>query len=108
VLILSPEFDGGVMAGNVTVVVRMENPPPGSHLIYYRDAVPPSAEGIPALSAPGTWAVSAMAAYTWHGVSPGTHTFAVQLVNSDDTPLDPPVLDAVDVTAVSPSQVAVS
>ncbi len=106
-LILSPEFDGGVIAGNVTVTVGVENPPPGARLIYYRDVVPPVARGIPAYTAPGTFASTTVDSYTWPGVPPGTHTFAVQMVKADDTPLEPPVLDAVDVTAVLPSRIAV-
>jgi hypothetical protein len=40
----------------------------------------------------------AVTSYTWQGVRPGTHTFAVQLVNNDHTPLEPPVTDQVTVT----------
>jgi hypothetical protein len=107
VLITSPPFDGGVLAGNVTVTVEVEGPLPGSHLIYYMDVVPPVAGGRPAYTAAGTYAVSSLPFYSWTGVPPGTHTFAVQMVNPEDAPLEPPVLDAVDVTAVSPSQIAV-
>ncbi len=111
VLILDPIFDGGVTAGNVTVTVRVTGfalVPPGGpnrpgegHLVYYRDVNPRTVAGESALTAPGTCAASSETAYTWSGVAPGTHTFAVQLVHGDDTPLDPPAIDAVDVTAVS-------
>ena len=107
VLIVSPEFDGGVLTGDVQVEVRVTNFSPGAgHLIYYRDAVPPVDQGRPAYSDPGTYAVSDSLVYIWHNVTPGTHTFAVQLVNPGDTPLDPPVIDAVDVTAVPQNEIA--
>lgn len=117
VLIVDPPFDGGVSAGTVTVSVRVTGfaliPPSGEnregagHLVYYRDVAPPAAPGGSALTAPGTCIASAETRHSWEEVSPGTHTFAVQLVNADDTPLDPPALDAVDVTAVSPGMVQV-
>ena len=111
VLILDPAFDGGVMVGTVTVKVRVDGfalAPPGGpsrpdegHLIYYRDVVPATLPNRSALTAPGTCAASTETAYIWTGIAPGTHTFAVQLVHGDNTPLEPPALDAVDVTAVS-------
>jgi hypothetical protein len=115
VLILDPPFDGGVAAGTVTVTVRVTDfalVPPGGpdtagagHLVYYRDVAPGTVPGERALTAPGTCVASVETAYAWDGVAPGTHTFAVQLVNADDTPLEPPALDAVDVTAVSPGMI---
>jgi hypothetical protein len=116
VIILDPPFDGGIPTGNVTISVRVtnftiipqnyDNPGGTGHLIYYRDVVPPATGGIPALTLPGTYAISHNTSHEWHGIAPGTHTFAVQLVNNDDTPLDPPVLDAVDITAVLPGMVS--
>jgi hypothetical protein len=110
-LIVDPPFDGGVAAGNVTVSVQVTGfttVPPGGpnrestgHLVYYRDVTPRTVQGETALTEPGTCAVSMQTAYTWTGIAPGTHTFTVQLVNADSTPLDPPAIDAVDVTAVS-------
>ena len=117
VWILSPPFDGGVIAGNVTVTVRVENfvlegegtptVAGAGHLVYYRDVVPPVTQQDPALSPAGTFAISYSRHHVWTGVLPGTHTFAVQLVNHDNTPLDPPALDAIDVTAVSPGDIVV-
>lgn len=116
VLITSPEFDGGVTAGDVPVTVRVTNfslvpagagiVPGSGHLVYYRDIVPPVLPGRPAFSEPGTYAAVDSLVYVWHNVTPGTHTFSVQLVNVDNTPLDPPAIDAVDVTAVSPAEIA--
>jgi hypothetical protein len=40
--------------------------------------------------------------YTWENVGPGTHLFAVELVNNDHTPLTPPVERTITVTAATP------
>ncbi len=106
-----PEFDGGVDAGNVTVTVLVrnfsvvnrtgkQNRSGEGHIVYFKDVVPPTKQGSPAVTGPGSFQISAQTWCTWHNVSPDTHTFAVELVNNDNTPLVPPVLDAVDVTAV--------
>jgi len=110
VFIITPPFDGGVLTGNVTILVEVTNftlVPPGEtnipgtgHLIYYVDVVPVTVQGHPAFTRPGTYAASSASMHTWQRITPGTHTFAVQLVNSDDTPLDPPIVDAIDVTTV--------
>lgn len=116
VFIIHPPFDGGIMAGNVTIVVEVTNfslVSPGEknsaatgHLIYYRDVVPPVLEGVPAFTRPGTYGVSYKSTYGWDRITPGTHTFAVQLVNADNTPLNPPVVDAIDVTAVAQEMIS--
>ncbi len=115
VYIINPPFDGGILTGNVTVFVEVTNftlVPPGmknrygtGHLIYYRDVVPPAMEGIPAFTLPGTFGISSETTFTWRGITPGTHTFAVQLVHADNTPLDPAIVDAIDVTAVPPEMI---
>jgi len=115
VLIVDPPFDGGVSSGTVTVSVQVTAfvlVPPGrpnlqgtGHLVYYRDVPPRTMQGESALTAPGTYNTSSETVQIWNGVPSGTHTFAVQLVNADDTPLDPPAIDAVDVTAVSPDMI---
>jgi hypothetical protein len=115
VFISSPPFDGGILAGNVTILVEVTNftlipqggadVPGTGHLIYYRDVTPVAVPGYSAFTQPGTYAVSAKTLYTWPDIAPGTHTFAVQLVHADDTPLDPPVIDAIDVTAVVPEMI---
>ena len=117
VFITSPPFDGGVLSGNVTITVQVThfvlgggggtNRSGSGRLIYYRDVVPPVVQGQPALTVPGSYAISSSDVYTWSGVQPGTHTFSVQLVNPDDSPLDPPAIDAIDVTAVSPGDIVV-
>jgi hypothetical protein len=115
VFVISPPFDGGIMAGNVTIVVEVTNftlvSPGGKnsaatgHLIYYQDVVPQVLEGVPAFTRPGTYGVSSETTFGWEGITPGTHTFAVQLVNADNTPLNPMVVDATDVTAVVPGMI---
>ncbi len=113
VLITSPEFDGGILSGNVTVVFMVKDftmAPPGpgkniagtGHAVCFLDVVPPVSPGQPALTRPGSFIITAEPRCTWEGVFAGTHTFAVELVNGDNTPLNPPVLDAVDVTVVPP------
>jgi hypothetical protein len=46
----------------------------------------------------GTYHADATTEHTWEDVAPGTHTFAVQLVNNDHTPLVPPVVEEITVT----------
>jgi hypothetical protein len=116
VFIITPPFDGGILTGNVTILVEVsnfilvseekENKPGTGHLIYYQDVVPPVMRGVPAFTRPGTYGVSDTTTFEWDGITPGTHTFAVQLVNTDNTPLDPPMVDAIDVTAVTPDMIA--
>jgi hypothetical protein len=111
VFITYPDFDGGVDSGTISVriVVRNfsvvdridgQNKPGEGHIVYFRDVTPPTIPGLPVATQPGTFQTSALTSCTWYNVSPGTHTFAVELVNNDNTPLIPPVIDAVDVTAV--------
>jgi hypothetical protein len=112
VYITYPEFDGGVIAGNVTVTVLVRNfsvvngvgrpgTPGEGHIIYFKDVTPRTEPGLPAETRPGTFQVSYQTSCSWYNVTPGTHTFSVELVNNDDTPLVPAVIDAVDVTAVA-------
>jgi len=111
VYITSPDFDGGVDAGTVTVTVAVrnfsvvdrigdQNKPGEGHIVFFRDVTPPINPGLPVETPPGTFQISAQTSCTWYNVTPGTHTFAVELVNNNNTPLMPPAIDAVDVTAV--------
>ncbi len=61
------------------------------HIIYYLDVVAPTNPGIPALTASGTYVVSAAISYQWPDLPDDAHTIWVQLVNNDNTPLNPPV-----------------
>lgn len=118
VFIIAPPFDGGILAGNVTILVEVTNftlaspggtnVPGTGHLIFYMDVAPVAIQGYPAFTRPGSYTTSSATMHTWQGITPGTHTFAVQLVNSDDTPLDPPMVDAIDVTAVQPEMINTS
>jgi hypothetical protein len=112
VYITYPDFDGGIGAGNVIVTVqvrnfslvngtRRPNARGEGHIICFKDVSPRTEPGIPAETGPGTFQTSYQSSCTWYSVSPGTHTFSVELVNNDNTPLTPPVIDAVDVTAVA-------
>ena len=62
------------------------------HLHYFMDVTAPTAPGKPAVTAAGTWVTTAALSYTWHNVGGGSHTFSVELVNNDHTPLNPPVI----------------
>ncbi|MCL5073972.1 MAG: hypothetical protein M1308_24230 [Actinobacteria bacterium] len=65
------------------------------HLIYYIDEDPPIEQGKPAVTE--TAIVSADTMHIWKTVTEGRHSFSVQLVNNDDTPLKIPVIAKVDV-----------
>jgi hypothetical protein len=109
VVLISPN-DGEILdRGAVEVRIYVQNfvivPVTGQankagegHVIYYLDASAPLKLRTPATTAPGTFAVSAEDSYTWQDVPPGQHTFTVQLVNKDNTPLDQPVTVRANVT----------
>ena len=69
------------------------------HVHYYLDVDKlPTKPGKPAVTADKqTYHAAATTSHRWKDIEPGTHTFAVQLVNNDHTPLEPPVTDEVDV-----------
>lgn len=111
VRIVSPTYGGAVSAGNVTVHVRLLNYPVVAesgadrvagqgHLHYYLDRAPPIVPGEPAITQPGTYGSSESTSFVWSNVSAGVHTFGVELVNGDDTPLSPVVRDQVQVMVV--------
>jgi hypothetical protein len=76
---------------NLVDKIGQANVPGEGHLTYYADVSIPTTSGEPALTATGTYAVSASTSYTWTVLLPGKHTVGVQLVNNDNTPLSPPV-----------------
>ncbi len=101
--ILEPADGSEIPGGNVTVVVEVsdfelvnklgqESVAGEGHIHYYMDAAVPTAPGMPAITAQGTYVPSENTSYTWQNVSAGMHNFSVQLVNNDHTPLEPPVL----------------
>ena len=65
------------------------------HVIFYLDADPPTDEGRSALRSRASSRRVRGTSFTWKDVEPGRHRLAVQLVRSDDTPLDPPAIDRV-------------
>lgn len=69
------------------------------HIHYYIDVPVPTMAGQPATTASGTFAATTATSYTWHNVSAGPHEFMVQLVNNDNTPLDPRVVAEIVVVA---------
>jgi hypothetical protein len=62
------------------------------HLVYYLDVEPPTTANQTALTTTGTYAVTTDDFHTWAKVPAGRHVFSIQLVNNDNTPLNPPVL----------------
>ncbi len=81
-------------AGDIVVVVNAANASK-YQFIYYQDVNPPLNPGEPAVTAEGTYAVSGETSYTWSAVPDDYHLFAVQVVNNDLTPLEPPVIASV-------------
>lgn len=117
--VLEPTDGSEVPEGDVTVTAEVNdfelvdeigqtNTENEGHILYYMDVAVPTAPGEPATTASGTYAPSMNTSYTWKNVSAGMHNFSVQLVNNDQTPLDPVVLsqNRVEVTSsgVSPAE----
>jgi Domain of unknown function (DUF4399) len=108
-IITRPEQGSTVEAGNVTVSVDVKKfdvvdklgqaPEDGDgHVHFYIDVGEiPTVAGEPATTDEGTYHAQATTEFTWEDVEPGEHTFAVQLVNNDHTPLNPPVIAQVTV-----------
>jgi hypothetical protein len=101
---------GSVSAGDITVEVRVSgftisdrlvkpNVAGEGHLHYFYDFEPPTAPGVPAVAPEGRYAATISTSYTWKDVPSGTHSFSVELVNNDNTPLQPPVLASITITA---------
>jgi hypothetical protein len=96
------DIDVAVDVGDFKVVDKLGLAPESGegHVHYYIDVDEiPTTPGQPAVTADETtYHAEATTSYTWQGVRPGAHTFGVQLVNNDHTPLEPPVTDEVTVT----------
>lgn len=69
------------------------------HIHYFLDVEPPTEPGKPAVTAPGTYVDTSELTYYWLDIGTGPHTFWVELVNNDHTPLSPPVIAKSSITA---------
>jgi hypothetical protein len=111
-VILTPR-DGSIVNGpNVTITTQVANfnlvgklggtnAAREGHLHYFMDVEAPTVTGQPAMTAPGTYADTADPSYSWSNVAPGGHTFSVELINNDHTPLDPAVTTRITVMVSS-------
>jgi hypothetical protein len=111
VTIERPADGSTVPTGELTVQVKVAGfevvdkqgtpPAPGEgRLIYYVDVdFVPTEAGSPAHTEPGTFRSIASTTQTWRVPVEGKHALFVQLVNHNDTPLEPPVVAKVVVTA---------
>ena len=102
-MITEPKEGVVLPAGNITVAVQVKNfnlsnksgqanATGEGHIHYFMDVIPPTTQGQPAVTAAGTYAAVTDLSYTWQNVKAGTHTFSVELVNNDNTPLATPVV----------------
>jgi hypothetical protein len=108
--IASPEDGDTVDGDSVTVEVDVqdfdvvdklgeENVDGEGHIHYYLDVDDvPTAAGEPAITDEGESAQTDDTSHTFDNLEPGEHTIAVQLVNNDHTPLEPPVVEEVTIT----------
>ncbi|MEN6342168.1 MAG: DUF4399 domain-containing protein [Methanospirillum sp.] len=117
IMIVSPQDGTTVPAGNVTVTAMVGNftivdkqgqasVPGQGHVHFYMDVSPiPSTAGQPAIPTDpnAVWAHVSGTTYTFTNVTPGQHTFTVQLANNDHTPVIPIVTDSVTVTVTGTS-----
>lgn len=106
--ILSPAEGATLPAGNVAVAVRVANfnlvdkigqdgGTGEGHIHYFVDVDAPVAQDRPAITGAGTFMASASTSHTWRHLAPGQRTLSVELVNSDRTPLEKPVVAKVTV-----------
>jgi plastocyanin len=86
---------------NFNVVDKLGKPSVAGegHIHYFMDAKAATTPGKPAITKPGTYAPTINISHTWTNVTIGKHNFSVELVNNDHTPLTPPVVAEVNVTA---------
>jgi hypothetical protein len=80
--------------------VGQANFPDEGHINYYLDVAAPTTQGQPAIPLTGSvWAAAPISSYIFDNISVGTHTIYAELVNNDNTPLNPPVVAKVTFTA---------
>ncbi len=95
--VIEPVLKIAVSVTNFKLVDKTGQPAASGegHIIYYIDAEPPTAPGVSAVSPGGSYITTTATAIIWENLPKGAHKVAVQLVNNDNTPLSPPVLDRV-------------
>lgn len=71
------------------------------HLNFYMDIKPPTDPTKPAIPTSGTWAHVSGISFTFDNVPVGPHTFYVQLVNNDHTPLSTNNSDSIQVYVIT-------
>lgn len=114
VTITSPGDGQTVPTGDVTVTAKVNdfnvvdkqgqaNVPGEGHLHFYLDVAAPTAQGKPAIPTSGVWAHVSATTYTFKDVAAGSHDIYVELVNNDHTPLNPPVVAHITITAAPPT-----
>ena len=110
--ITSPANGASLPAGDITVSIQVNNfnvvdkqgqanVAGEGHIHYFLDVDAPTTPGQPAIPPTGTWAHVATTSYTFTNVAAGAHTISVQLVNNDHTPLVPPVVAKISLTATT-------
>jgi hypothetical protein len=104
-VILTPRDQAILAAGDVTITSQVTNfalasgtAPKQGHLIYYFDVGAPTNPGEPAYTDNGTYFSTLDTSYTWKNVKAGQHSFSLELVNDDDTPLNPAVVATIEVS----------
>ena len=121
ITITSPNAGMIPQIGDVTITVQVANfdleakygqanVTGQGHIHYFMDVAPPTTPGKAAVTTAGTWTNTTDTSYTWHNVGGGPHTFSVELVNNDHTPLVPPVTNTVNVNVlpeIGPPAVAI-
>ena len=109
VVLLSPSDGSTLASGDIEVRIYLQNfnmventgqPNRANegHVIYYLDVSAPLKSGDPATTSLGTFVATTKTSCIWPNVPAGPHTFSVQLVNNDDTPLLAPVAVRANVT----------
>ena len=116
---VNPLDGGSVAAGDVMVTAEATNfklvdqlgkanAAGQGHIHYFLDADAPTTQGKPAVTAAGTYDATASTTYVWKNVSAGTHTLSVELVNNDHTPLNPPVVQKITITADTQPRITIT
>jgi hypothetical protein len=109
-VIVSPRTNALIKGSSITISTQVTNfnladkiGQPNTaregHLIFYMDVEPPTVQG-QTVNPTGSVA-TVNTSYQWQNVTAGLHTFAIQVVNNDNTSLSPPVVASIVVT-VSP------